>query len=83
MYGTNLQLVTRQCCVCQQWIALRVDPDDLERHAAGLVAQFAFARRDGVPYLDASLRELFITEVCPDCWDLLCPDPIADPIAYN
>jgi hypothetical protein len=83
MYGTNLQLVTKQCCVCHKWIALWVDPDDLERHSAGLFAQLAFARRDGLTYLDASLRELFITGVCPDCWDLLCPDPITHPTSYN
>jgi len=30
MYGTNLELITLQCCVCKRWTALRVDNDALD-----------------------------------------------------
>ena len=81
MYGTNLQLITLQCCVCQQWVALRVDPDDLDRYVkGGVFVQHAFVTRDGKPYLSASERELFITAVCGECYSLLCP---SDRLAYN
>jgi hypothetical protein len=76
MHGTNLQLVTRRCCVCGTWFALRVDPDDLDRHPHdGVFVQFAF------PYLTAAERELlFLSRVCGDCWPLICP---SDPLAYS
>ena len=75
MYGERLdQLIPIQCACCQKWVAVRLDPDDLERHRTG-----GFVRRDGLPYLDASLRELFISRCCSDCWALLCP---SSPLAY-
>jgi hypothetical protein len=54
MYGTNLQLFTRRCCVCGTWFALRVDPDDLAAHNDGLLVQFAF------PYLKAEREPLLL-----------------------
>ena len=72
MYGENRKLMTLRCVVCKRWVALRVDPEDIQRHAAGVLVQHAFADRDGVPYLDASLRELWISGVCGECWPLLC-----------
>jgi hypothetical protein len=51
MFGEKLQLITKQCCVCKKWTALRVDPDDLERHREGLFVQHAFVDRMGRPYL--------------------------------
>ena len=83
MYGTNLQLIVLRCCVCRKWIALRVDPDDLERHAHGMFVQFAFTDRNGTPYLSSAERELFISACCGSCWDLLCVDPITHPTGYN
>ena len=83
MHGTNLQLIVLRCCVCRKWIALRVDPDDLERHANGMFVQFAFTGRNGTPYLSPAERELFISACCGTCWDLLCVDPITHPTAYN
>jgi hypothetical protein len=82
VYGTNLQLITKQCCVCRAWVALRVDPDDLKRHVeGGVFVQHAFIGRDGKSYLSSSERELFLSGVCGECWSLLCPS--GDPLAYN
>ncbi|HKH99517.1 MAG TPA: hypothetical protein VJ999_10445 [Candidatus Sulfotelmatobacter sp.] len=51
------------CCVaCKRWVVVRVNSDDLRRHHDGVFVQHAF------PYLPPSLRELFITATCPDCW---------------
>jgi hypothetical protein len=81
MYGENLELITRQCCVCRRWFALRVDKDDLARHLRhGVYVQNAFTNRAGKPYLDADQRELFISKLCSDCWALLCP---SSRLAYN
>jgi hypothetical protein len=78
MYGTNLQLVVLRCCVCRRWVALRVDPDDLNAHYyGGAYVQHALS------YLNAADRELVYSRVCAACWDLLCPDPITHPTAYN
>ena len=75
MHGSNLQLVTRRCRVCGTWTALRVDLDDL---TAGLLVQLAF------PYLTAAERELLLlSQVCGDCWKILCPDPVLHPYAYH
>ena len=74
MFGTNLQLTTKQCVVCGKHIALHVDKDDLDRLRHGVLVQHA------LPYLDASVRELWISGVCGDCWLLLCP---SDRLAYN
>jgi hypothetical protein len=84
MYGTDrIRLVVIRCVCCEKWQVVRLDPDDLERHAAGALVQVAFARHDGTPYLTRSERELFISACCRSCWDLLCPDPMTHPTAYN
>ena len=84
MYGTRrTELVLIRCRVCKRWVAVRVDPDDLERYANGVFVQHAFRDRTGKPYLSAAERELFISACCGSCWDLLCVDPIAHPMAYN
>ena len=80
MFGEKLQLITKQCCVCKKWTALRVDPDDLERHRKGLFVQHAFVDPMGRPYLTPVEQELFLSECCNDCWNLLCP---SDEPAYN
>ncbi len=83
MFGNNLEPFAMQCVVCGTWIAMRLDADDLARHRAGVPVRFAFADRNGVPYLDAASRELWISGVCGSCWSLLCPDPTIHPTAYN
>jgi hypothetical protein len=78
MFGENLQLVTIQCQRCGTIYALRVDLEDVDRQQNHKVmAQDAFVRRDGTPYLTAEERELFIPEgVCvPRCWKELRMDP--------
>ncbi len=80
MHGENLDLIVRQCCVCERWFALRVDKDDFDRHLRdGIYVQHAFVRADGKPYLSPAERELFISSLCGPCWSTLCP---SDPLAY-
>jgi hypothetical protein len=78
MYGANRQPTAIQCMVCKKFVAIRVDRDDLARVLYGGVLI-----QDCMPYLDSGSRELLLTATCPDCWDLLCPDPVAFPLAYN
>lgn len=81
MYGTNLQVIALRCCVCRQWVALRVDMDDLGRHLHnGVCVQHAFVDRDGLPHLTAAERELFLSNVCDSCWHLLCS---SNPLDYS
>jgi hypothetical protein len=66
-------------------VALRVDPEDVERARRGVLVQNAFVRRDGTPYLTADEREMFIPAeegggTCLGCWKLLCP---SSKLAYN
>lgn len=83
VFGEKLELMTLQCCVCKQWVALRVDRDDLDRYQRdGIYVQHAFVRRDGRSYLSAAERELFpaCSGTCESCYALLCP---SDRLAYN
>jgi hypothetical protein len=81
MFGENLKLTTIRCSVCRRWTALRVDPEDANRHKKKRVlVQHAFVDRDGQPYLTPAERELFLSGVCNECWCVLCP---SDPMAYN
>ena len=78
MHGQKrTMLVLIQCRMCAKWIVLRVDPDDVLAFNEGMYIQ------DACPYLPPDLRELFISQTCGACWDLLCVDPIAHPTAYN
>jgi hypothetical protein len=82
LYGENLQAITRRCVCCGKHVAMRVDPEDVARHAAGVFVQHAFVRRDGTPYLTSAEREMFpaCSGVCAACWGLLCP---SSPLAYS
>jgi hypothetical protein len=80
MYGDNRELITKGCIVCKKQVAMRVDSEDVQRFNEGMFVQHAFADRNGVPYLTPGERELWIEELCEECWYLLCP---ADPLAYN
>ena len=63
MFGEKRKLMAVRCCVCRKWIALRVDPDDLERHRnKGVFVQRAFVDRKGRPYRTPHQRELFLTK---------------------
>jgi hypothetical protein len=84
MFGERLdKLVCIRCRICGRFTAIRLDPEDLDRHVNGVFVQYAFANRNGKPYLDAGERELLISRLCPEDWELLCPDPITHPFAYN
>jgi hypothetical protein len=76
-------LLLVECACCHKWQVVRLDPDDLERHAEGTFVQFAFVDRKGTPYLSPAERELFISAWCGSCWELLCADLMVQPTAYN
>lgn len=80
MYGENRELMTMTCAHCKKIVGMRVDPEDIERHAEGLFVQHAFVDREGTPYLTPAEREMWISGCCGECWDLLCP---RDKLAYN
>ncbi len=84
VYGTNRnQFLTPRCVVCGTVVALRVDPEDVERWRSGMFVQDAFADESGTPYLDAASRELLISASCGDCYAKLCPNPNTHPTAYH
>jgi len=80
MFGEHRELVTKTCVTCHKPVAMRVDPEDVQRHLDGMYAQHAFADRAGRTYLTPAEAEMWISGLCGPCWDLLCP---ADPEAYS
>lgn len=81
MQGKNRnQLLTPRCGHCGKVVALRVDPEDVERWHSGVLIQNAFADEAGTPYLSAASRELLISGTCGDCYANLCP---SNPLAYH
>ena len=80
MFGEKRELMTMTCVACKKQVAMRVDPEDVQKHVEGMFVQHAFADRDGKPYLDPAERELWISGVCNDCWAALCPP---DPASYS
>ena len=53
------------CPQCKQYWNVVVDKDAFDKYVGGMLTQDAF------PELPASEREIFITGVCPTCWDKL------------
>lgn len=82
MYGTNRnQLLTPRCAVCGLIVALRVDPEDVERwRSGGVLIQHAFADEAGTAYLSAASRELLLSGTCGTCYAKMCP---SNPLAYH
>ena len=84
VYGTNRnQFLTPRCGHCGTVVALRVDPEDVERWRSGMFVQDAFADQGGVPYLSAAEREMLISASCGDCFERMCPNPNTHPTAYH
>jgi hypothetical protein len=80
MFGENRKPVAVRCVVCGKFVAIQggVDPEDLARWRAGVLAQ------EAMPYLSVADRELLcLSNVCGACWNLLCADPITDPTSYS
>ena len=69
MYGEKKQFTALKCRYCLNEVGVFVDPEDIERHERGELVQRAFADRNGVPYLTAAERELFVSKMCGKCWN--------------
>ena len=84
MYGHQRnQFLTPRCGQCGTIVALRVDPEDVERWRSGVFVQDAFADESGVPYLSAAEREMLISATCGGCYGRMCPNPNTNPTAYH
>lgn len=59
------KLLTRKCSECGNEYNIRVDADDYWSWQHGVVIQKCF------PYLDAGQRELLISGICGECYDLV------------
>jgi hypothetical protein len=68
MYGEHTYPTTMTCSECGEHITSMVDSEDVTRLREGMEGAQAFANRDGVPYLDRTQRELFISGICAKCW---------------
>lgn len=53
----------RNCPSCGQTQVVSVEQEDYDKYQNGMYVQNAF------PYLSAEQRELFITGICPECWE--------------
>ncbi len=52
-----------ECVRCSQESAISANPRDVEAWRDGVLIQ------DAMPYLDADQREMFISGICPTCWN--------------
>ena len=52
-----------ECVRCSQESAINASPRDVEAWSDGELIQ------DAMPYLDADQREMFISGICPTCWN--------------
>lgn len=53
----------RNCPSCGLTQVVKVEQEDYDKYQNGMHVQNAF------PYLNAEQRELFITGICPECWN--------------
>jgi hypothetical protein len=85
LHGTNLtEVIALRCIACHKFVAMRVDPEDVQRrHADGVYVQHAFADHTGKSYLTPGEAEMWISGLCNECWTALCPNPALNPTAYN
>lgn len=58
-------ILSIKCPMCKDVFEVEVKDRDYENHKNGLLAQTAF------PYLSVEDRELLISGICSDCFDLM------------
>ena len=63
-----VSLETRACCMCGKSSTLLLDSMSFAAWKSGVYVQDAF------PTMNADQRELLITGVHPECWNVLFPD---------
>lgn len=56
------------CMECKKRFVVTVLADDYLKWKQGMLIQKAF------PYLSAEIRELLISNICPDCWNIMFKD---------
>ena len=59
----GLETYHLECVRCSQEVAIDANPRDVESWRDGVLIQ------DAMPYLNADHREMFISGICPTCWD--------------
>lgn len=64
--------VVAACPKCKGERSVMVAEEDLKAFIAGKHVQMAF------PYLNADDRELFLSGICPKCWDVMFKEPEED-----
>lgn len=64
----NPTTVTKKCIFCNKEVSIVVDELDLAKREAGEYVQSCF------PYLSAGEGEMFISGVCPECFDMTFKD---------
>lgn len=55
------------CVLCRRFTTVEVCPEDLEEFES----PFRRNVQDIFPYLDEHEREMFISKICPTCWERL------------
>lgn len=55
--------LTKTCSECGRKFEIEVTEEEYQKYLDGELIQDAF------PKMDRGLRELFISGICPDCWD--------------
>lgn len=56
------------CMECKKRFAITVSANDYLNWKNGMLIQKAF------PYLTAEMRELLISHICPECWNIMFKD---------
>ena len=60
--------LTRVCMYCHQMHTFTMPVDDYRKWAVNRVAI-----QKALPYFNASQREILLSQICPECWDVLFP----------
>lgn len=58
-------ILTKTCFKCGRKFEIEVTKEEFQKYLNGELIQNAF------PKMDPGLRELFISGICPDCWNMI------------
>ena len=65
-----LKTIKINCSYCDHGsMDITFQTEDFAKWQDGAYVQDAF------PYLSADEREMFLSQCCPDCWEIFFPDP--------